>query len=187
MPIIVSQSHWLVKNLLFKFEGQLYKFACLPNGLSSTPRIFTKLLKPVFSALHKQGHQIMAYLDDSFLMVTRLRNAKNQSFTKLKFQVHSDKSNLFSSQENHFLGFILNSKNMTVTLTDEKQTKIAEYMKVLKKKKDLKIRDLTKFLGMYEAALPVVQFGRLHIWNLPKIKNNALKMCKGEIMKANVG
>ena len=111
--------------------------------------------------------------------MTRLRNAKNQSFTKLEFQVHSDKSNLFSSQKIHFLGFILNSKN-TITLTDEKQTKIAEYMKVLKKKKDLKIRDLTKFLGMYEAALPAVQFGRLHMWNLPKIKNNALKMCKGD-------
>ena len=36
------------KYLLFKFEGQLYKFVCLPNGLSSAPRIFTKLLKPVF-------------------------------------------------------------------------------------------------------------------------------------------
>ena len=94
--------------------------------------------------------------------MTRLRNAKNQSFTKLEFQVHSDKSNLFSSQKIHFLGFILNSKN-TITLTDEKQTKIAEYMKVLKKKKDLKIRDLTKFLGMYEAALPAVQFERLHM------------------------
>ena len=68
------------KYLLFTFEGQLYKFVCLPNGLSSAPRIFTKLLKPVFSALHKQGHEIMGYLDDSFLMGdTRLKNAKNQS------------------------------------------------------------------------------------------------------------
>ena len=67
------------KYLLFKFEGQLYKFVCLPNGLSSAPRIFTKLLKPVFAALRKQGHQIMCCLDGSFLMVTHFRNAKNQS------------------------------------------------------------------------------------------------------------
>ena len=32
------------KSSLFKFEGQLYKFVYLPNGLSSAPRTFTKLL-----------------------------------------------------------------------------------------------------------------------------------------------
>ena len=29
---------------------------------------------------------------------------------------------------------------------------------------------------MCEAALPAVQFGELHMWNLLKIKRNALKM-----------
>ena len=48
-------------------------------------------------------------------------------------------SNLFPSQEIRFLGFILNLKNMTVTLTDEKQTKIVEYIKVFENKKYVKI------------------------------------------------
>ena len=56
--------------LLFQFVGNFYKYTCLPNGLSSAPRIFTKILKPVFSALSKEGHQIKAYLDDTFLKVT---------------------------------------------------------------------------------------------------------------------
>ena len=34
------------KYLQFWWEGQLYQFICLPNGLSSAPRLFTKLLKP---------------------------------------------------------------------------------------------------------------------------------------------
>ena len=33
---------------------------------------------------------------------------------------------------------------------------------------------------MCEAALPAVQFGRSHMWNLLKIKNNALKISKGD-------
>ena len=170
------------KHVSFKFERQLYKFVCLPNGLPSAPRIFMKLLKPIFSALHKQGQKIMGYLDDSFLMGDTFEEciksviATVKLFTKLGFQVYPDKSNLFPSQEINFLGFILNSKNVTVTLRDEKQTIIVEYIKVLENKKDLKVRDLAKFLGMYEAALPAVQFGRLHIWNLLKIKNNALKI-----------
>ena len=35
---------------------------------------------------------------------------------------------------------------MNVTLTDEKQTKIVEYIKVLENKKDLKIRDLVRYV-----------------------------------------
>ena len=64
---------------------------------------------------------------------------------------------------------------MNVILTDEKQTKIVEYTKVLENKKDLKIRDLAKLLGMCEAALPAVQFGRLHMWSLFKIKKQCFK------------
>ena len=35
------------KYLKFMFNGTLYQYTCLPNGLSSAPRIFTKLLKVV--------------------------------------------------------------------------------------------------------------------------------------------
>ena len=104
-------------------------------------------------------------------------------FTKLGFQVHPDKSNLFPSQEIQFLGFILNSKNMTVSLTDEKQIKIVKFIKALENKKDLKIRELAKLLGMCEAALPAVQFGRLNMWNLLQIKNISLKKSKGDYEK----
>ena len=44
------------KYLKFVFNGTLYQYKCLPNGLSSAPRIFTKLLKPVYSTLHNKGH-----------------------------------------------------------------------------------------------------------------------------------
>ena len=67
VPVALSDQRYFV----FNFEGQLYKYVCLPDGLSSPPPprpIFTKLMKPLFSALGKKGHQIMVYLDDSFLM-----------------------------------------------------------------------------------------------------------------------
>lgn len=34
------------KYLSFRWRNKLYRFTCLPNGLASCPRIFTKLLKP---------------------------------------------------------------------------------------------------------------------------------------------
>ena len=32
------------KYLRFWWEGQLYQFTCLPNGLSSAPRLFTNII-----------------------------------------------------------------------------------------------------------------------------------------------
>ena len=55
------------KYLSFYWAGRLYQFTSLPNGLSSAPRVFTKLLKPVFSYLRKQGFTNVCYIDDIFL------------------------------------------------------------------------------------------------------------------------
>ena len=37
--------------LKFIWDEQLYKFVCFPNGLACCPRMFTKLLKPVYANL----------------------------------------------------------------------------------------------------------------------------------------
>ena len=54
------------KDLKFEWQGQLYQFTCLPNGLACAPRLFTKLLKPAYSTLRKQGFQSVGYIDDSY-------------------------------------------------------------------------------------------------------------------------
>ena len=55
------------KYLRFMWGGKLFQYTCLPNGLSSAPRYFTKLLKPVYGILHSQGHLNVGYIDDSYL------------------------------------------------------------------------------------------------------------------------
>jgi hypothetical protein len=42
------------------------------NGLASAPRIFTKIMKPVFSTLRKKGQANVSYIDDS-LVVSRTK------------------------------------------------------------------------------------------------------------------
>ena len=64
VPIALSDQ----KYLFFQFEVLRYEYVCMPNGLSSGPRIFTKLLKQVLSTLRKQGHEGMNYQDDFFLV-----------------------------------------------------------------------------------------------------------------------
>ena len=52
----------LQKYLKFQVFPQLYKYIALPNGLCSAPRIFTKLMKPVYSALGARGLLSCGYL-----------------------------------------------------------------------------------------------------------------------------
>lgn len=53
------------KYLKFSWEGKVYTFCALPQGLSTSPRIFTKILKPVYATLRKQGYINVPYIDDS--------------------------------------------------------------------------------------------------------------------------
>ena len=62
----INQNH--KKYLKFKFKGMLYNFNCLPNGLSSGARKFTKLLKPALAYLRNRGFIIVAYVDDIMII-----------------------------------------------------------------------------------------------------------------------
>ena len=56
------------KFLKLEWEGQYYQYTCLPNGLACAPRLFTKILKPIYARLHSLGHISMGHVDDSFLV-----------------------------------------------------------------------------------------------------------------------
>ena len=54
--------------LKFSLQEKLYKFSCLPNGLCSGPRKFTKLLKTPLAELKLDYVKIAAYTDDSITL-----------------------------------------------------------------------------------------------------------------------
>ena len=68
---------------------------------------------------------------------------------------------------------------MTVRLTALKRQKVLSIITEIISIKSLSIRDLGKLLGTLEAALPGVQFGRLHMWHLQQDKNEALRISQG--------
>ena len=119
-----------MKYLRFFWESRLYEFTYMPNGLSTVPREFTKLLKPVFAHLRSEGLLSVYYLDDTWLRgSSAVECAKNVSrtlnlLTQTGFIINEEKSALMPSQNIQFLGFIINSVDMTVTLPTEKKKKI---------------------------------------------------------------
>ena len=114
------------KYLRFLWQGTLFQFTCLPNGLSCAPRKFTKLLKPALSELHLRGHISSAHIDDKYLQGWTYKKCvyividSVARIDSLGLVAHPEKSVFNPSQQLEFLGFILNSVSMTIRLTPEK-------------------------------------------------------------------
>ena len=68
---------------------------------------------------------------------------------------------------------------MTVPLTNIKQQKTKTLIGEILQSRKLKIREIAKILGTFEASLSVIKFGRLNMFSLKKCKNEALKLNKG--------
>ena len=118
------------KFLKFSWNGQLFQFCAMPNGYCDAMRVFTKILKPVFATLREQGYESVIYVDDSLLQGDTYQEcldnikATLRCLQSLGFVIHPTKSVLHPTQEIVFLGFIINTNDMTVRLTAEKKTKI---------------------------------------------------------------
>ena len=177
------------KYLKFFFRGKLYQFTCLPNGLSSGPRKFTKLLKPTLSFLRKLLIAIAAYIDDLFTCSSSFKkcefNVKRcvEVLDSLRFIVHPEKSVSVPTKCIEYLGFIINSENMTISLSDRKKEKIRSLCTEILNEEFPVIRTVASLLGKFCSSFPAVQFGRLHYRALERDKIEALKFKKGNFDK----
>jgi len=128
LTVPIWQNHQ--KYLQFLWRDLLLEFACLPFGLASTPRVFTKLLKPVLSILRQRGIRLIAYLDDILLMAPSFDPVDQHAALTLNllkglgFTVNYQKSILVPSQLLEFLGSLVNSIKLTLSLPRDKIRKI---------------------------------------------------------------
>lgn len=181
----VSVNSSFRKYLRFVWNGKLYQFTCLAQGLSCAPRIFTKIMKPIFSKLRSEGFLSVFYLDDSLLLgrneveCTQNVSSTKNLLQKAGFIVNEDKSCFTPSKEITFLGFCLNSDKMTISLPADKKIKIVNTCTRLLNESIFLIRDVASFIGLLVSSLPAVQYGGLFYKYLEMCKVNALKISRG--------
>ena len=174
------------KYLKFKWKGATYQFVCFPNGLAICPQKFTKLLKPVFAHLRNQGHISVVFIDDSWLKSDQYNDCVANIvetlclLDKLGFTIHPEKSVLTPTQKIVFLGFILDSVKMQVSLTPERAQKLIAACRDLLNTEYNIIRNVAKVLGLMTASFPGVMYGPLHYRELEMQKTYALKTNKGK-------
>ena len=173
------------KYLKFEWNTSLYEFTCYPNGLGPCPRKFTKLMKAPLSYLRERGHLIIGYIDDFFLQGRNKEKCQHslmeaiRLLQRLGFTIHVDKSQLDPSTRVVFLGFIIDSETMTVTLTLEKKEKLVILINKVLSKEMVKIRDVASLVGKFVSSAPASLYGPLHYRTVERDKNQALKRARG--------
>ena len=177
------------KYLRFFWGGYLYEFTCLPNGYSAAPRVFTKIMKPIFSTLRSEGFLSVFYLDDSLLVANSFEECERniqrteELLMETGFVINRKKSSFIPSQEILFLGFILNSETMTVRLPGDKVDNIIKSAEDLLGLEVIKIRKLARFIGLVVSVLPAMTHGALFYRFLELDKIQALKENCGDFEK----
>ena len=172
------------KYLTFLWKGRSYEYTCLPNGYAQAPMVFTKLLKPVFACLRSQGHNSVIYMDESYLQAGSYDlcfaniHATVQLLLSLGFTINTEKSVLAPTQRLEFLGFLLDSISMTITLTEKQKENIFNLCTSLLKEKIHTVRFTASAIGVFIAALPGVKYGPLFYRSMESDKNKAL--CRGQ-------
>ena len=155
--------------LRFQFNGEIYQYRALPMGLTSSPRIFTKLIKAVKGYLQRLGIEVHQYLDDWLIRATSIEKIQRdtrlvlRTLTKLGFIVNVEKSELVPKQTIIFLGQQFQLDIGRVLPTQEKKRKIIEKLNNFIQRETAPALEWQKVIGLLTAVEKLMPGGRLRI------------------------
>jgi len=157
------------KWLRFKILGQAYAFRCLPFGLSTAPRVFTRVVMNVAAFLRRQGVRIHMYLDDwlisapSFHLAVQHTHFVLQTARTLGFIVNLDKSHLHPTQQPLFLGAQLDLVLGRVTPSPERVERLRTSVQSLFHSLSATAFVWLQVLGFMASMVDVVPWCRLRM------------------------
>ena len=148
---------------------KVYQFTCLPFGLATSPREFTKLLRSVVSLLRQQGVKLHVYLDDWLIRADTPEQAQLHAQTTIRvlqflgWIINFEKSDLTSSQDFQFIGMQFNTLRFTVAPLPKMRLKVQSVHQHWIANTNITARDLHRLLGMLVFMALLVRRGRLRL------------------------
>ena len=168
IPIHPEHQHFLA----FSVEGETFQFRALPFGLSTAPRVFTRVTRVVAAFLRRQGIQIFMYLDDWLIVAHDYDTAKRhtdvvvQTASRLGWLVNREKSELEPSQHPTFLGTRLDFRDGRVRPTTERVLAVQAGANLLLERPSAPARAWLVFLGYLASLVDVVPWCLFHMRDL---------------------
>ena len=160
LQIPIHQDHQHL--LQFQWEEKTYQFMCLPFGLTSAPRVFTKVLRPPLGMLRQVGIRLVVYLDDILILHQSREELECLAplicslFKALGLVINTKKSILISQQVVEFLGFLINLLTLQIQMPQEKLRKIQHNARWLLQHQSITVQDLACFMGKTTASCKAV-------------------------------
>ncbi|KAM9975456.1 hypothetical protein ACTFIW_013337 [Dictyostelium discoideum] len=204
LPSMVKQGYYMVKldikkaylhvlvdpqyRDLFRFvwKGSHYRWKTMPFGLSTAPRIFTMLLRPVLRMLRDINVSVIAYLDYLLILGSTkeeyLSNLKKTMdlLVKLGLKLNIEKSVLEPTQSITFLGLQIDSVSMKLLVPKEKKKSVIKEIRNFLKLDCFSHRKLAclkgKLIALKDAVIPF----RLYTRRTNKFHSQCLTLANGD-------
>ncbi|KAI8516362.1 hypothetical protein Bbelb_049430 [Branchiostoma belcheri] len=172
--------------LTFQWQGRFYQFQCLPFGVATAPRVFTKVLKVPVAILRRRGFRLVVYLDD-ILVIGRSREACREALwaaiellSGLGFVPNLEKSVLEPSQRITFLGSGIDTTQMVTFLPESKVLELQQLAHdVLTADRGMSARELASVIGRLQATTTSVWLAPLHFRSLQRLLITVLRVTRG--------
>ncbi|KAG1276013.1 hypothetical protein G6F66_012649 [Rhizopus arrhizus] len=166
--------------LQFRWKNDTFQFKTLAFGLSLSPMVFTKIVKPLLRWARRKGIRISAYLDD-LIITAKTKELSHlhttqvcQKLTELGFLFKESKSHLVPTQQIDHLGFTIDTTNMSLSIPASKRRDIRREALKMLRSKSCSLRNLSSFIGKAQATTPAVFPARLRTRELLQLKNQLL-------------
>ena len=180
----------------FNVNNTIYQLNVLPMGLVTSMAAFRAWLKPFVETARTLLPQvsIFTYVDDGFIILPRgsaryarsFANNISHIFKILGLPIKTSKSDWTPRRKFEFLGFIIDTRALTICVPNKKAREVMrQIQKTLKKDRadKLQVRHLASTIGKIIALLPAIRDARLHTRSLYQLQ---AKVSEGWIMRRRV-
>ena len=163
------------KFLRFNWLGELLEWVALPFGLTCSPRVITKVIKPIIAFLRRTWNILITiYIDDMLIQgdtpekVVFNAQIVMLTFMALGWSFNFKKCSLVPSQMITHLGFDIDTVAMTISCPKDKIQRLQVKCKDAFLNKHLTVHDLERLLGTMESVRPATPLAALHYRALQK-------------------
>ena len=161
------------KYLRFNWLGQLLQWCVIPFGLTCSPRVLTKILKPVIAFIRSTwGILLSIFMDDILLQASSVEQCILHChiviivLMSLGWSIKWAKCDLVPKQNIRHLGFDFNTNEMTISCPPVKITNLQDICLKIFLAKNVSVHLLEQLIGTIESVRPAVPYAALYYRSL---------------------
>ena len=155
--------------LAFRYQEVDYQFRVLPFGLSTAPRVFTRVTRTIVAFLRRQGISIFSYIDDWLVVSGSEERARRDTaitvslLEDLGWLINREKSNLTPQQSQTYLGARLNMQIGRAFPTELRVERMIQLSSKLMFAHEATARTWLQLLGNMASLVEILDLCRLRM------------------------